>query len=179
MACFEVRLIDKTECIGNSLTKINKNFEGLQGDPETLGTVCGNDAFIETLRQGIANLNTVILSLSSQTVPGLAKVWGKFNGTRDTTNLVSTSNTDRFIYSRFNISSVYRKALGDYRITFATPFPNSNYTFIGTSSQKASSTGQFTWMQPYTFRTTYVDVRINGSSTLAAADPEHCSIVIF
>lgn len=179
MACYQVKVIDKTECIGNSLTKINGNFTGLQGSPGTPGTVCGNDAQIESLRSNIENLNNIILSLSAQTVPGLAKAWGKFDGTRDSTNLVSTSNTDRFIYSQYNISSVYRKGLGDYRITFSTPFATANYALVGTSSQKIGSTGQFTWLQPYTFRTTYVDVRVAGNNTLTVADPEHCSIVIF
>ena len=179
MACFQTKTIDKTECIGNSLTKINGNFLGLQGTPDAPGTVCGNDALIESLRSNINTLNTAVLALSSQTVSGLAKVWGKFDGTRDSLNIASTSNTDRFIYNQFNISSVYRKGIGDYRITFTTPFANNNYALIGTSSQKIGSTGQFTWLQPYTFRTTYVDVRVYGNNTLTVADPEHCSIVIF
>jgi hypothetical protein len=173
MSCFNTNPIEPSECIGNSLSKINSNFTGLED------AVCDNDSFITTLRNGIDNLNTLILDLSSKTVPGMAKAWLKFDGTRDTSNITSTLNTNRFIYSSFNISSVLRKGTGDYRITFATPFPAQTYTLVGTSNQKQGSTGLFTWFQPYTYRTTYVDVRINGINSSTAADPEHCSVVIY
>jgi hypothetical protein len=173
MSCFNTNPIEPSECIGNSLSKINSNFTGLED------AVCDNDSFITTLRNGIDNLNTLILDLSSKTIPGMAKAWLKFDGTRDTSNIPSTLNTNRFIYSSFNISSVLRKGTGDYRITFATPFPAQTYTLVGTSNQKQGSTGLFTWFQPYTYRTTYVDVRINGINSSTAADPEHCSVVIY
>lgn len=181
MSCYQVKVIDKTECIGNSLSKINGNFEGLQGSSETPGTVCGNDALITDLRLDIANLNSDVISLSSQIIPGLAKAWVKFDGTRDSTNIkpIPNTNTDRFIYSQYNISSVYRKTIGDYRITFESSFATSNYVLVGTSSQIIGSTGQFTWLQPYTYRTTYVDVRVMGNTALTVNDPDHCSIVIF
>jgi hypothetical protein len=173
MSCFNTNPIEPSECIGNSLSKINSNFAGLED------AVCDNDSFITTLRNGINSLNTLILDLSGIVVPGMAKAWLKFDGTRDTSNIASTLNTNRFIYSSFNISSVLRKGTGDYRITFATPFPAQTYTLVGTSNQKQGSTGLFTWFQPYTYRTTYVDVRINGINSSTAADPEHCSVVIY
>jgi hypothetical protein len=173
MSCFNTITIDSSECIGNSLSKINDNFIGLKN------AACDNDSFITTLRNGIDSLNTLILNLSGIVVPGAAKAWLKFDGTRDTSNIASTLNTNRFIYSSFNISSVLRKGTGDYRITFATPFPAQTYTLVGTSSQKQGSTGLFTWFQPYTYRTTYVDVRVNGINPSTVADPEHCSVVIY
>lgn len=173
MSCFETKSIDPTECIGNSLSKINSNFIGLKD------AACDNDSRITSLRNDIANLNSLVLSLSGITVPGMAKAWLKFDGTRDTSNTASVLNTNRFIYSSFNISSVLRKGTGDYRITFATPFTSTNYTLVGTSSQKQGTTGLFTWLQPYAYRSVYVDVRVNGINLSTAADPEHCSIVIF
>ena len=173
MSCFETKSIDPTECIGNSLSKINSNFIGLKT------AACDNDSFITTLRNGIDNLNTLILGLSSITVPGMAKAWLKFDGTRDTSNTASVLNTNRFLYSSFNISSVLRKGTGDYRITFATPFTSTSYALVGTSSQKQGTTGLFTWLQPYAYRSVYADVRVYGINSSTAADPEHCSIVIF
>jgi hypothetical protein len=173
MSCFNTTHIDKTECIGNSLNKINNNFEGLKE------AVCDNDNTINIIKSDINNLDTKINALSSIVVPGLTRAWIKFDGTRDASNNISTFKTNRFIYSSFNISSVLRKDIGDYRITFNTPFPTQNYILIGTSSQKQNSTGQYTWFQPYTFRTTYVDVRVNGTTPSIVADPEHCSVIIF
>jgi hypothetical protein len=153
--------------------KINNNFIGLSV------AACDNDSMISSLRNGIDSLNTLILNLSAITVPGMAKAWLKFDGTRDTTGTTSTFNTNRFIYSSVNISSVLRKGIGDYRITFTTPFATQNYLAIGTSNQKQGATGLFTWFQPYTYRTTYIDVRVNGPTLSTIADPEHCSVVIY
>lgn len=177
MSCFQTKEIDPSECIGNSLTKINTNFTGLKF------AVCDNDSFITTLRNSIDNLSTIITNLSSVTVTGIARAWIKFDGTRRENGITETpatiSTTNRFIYSSFNVSTVYRKGPGDYRITFTAPFTTSNYVIVGTSSQKQASNGQLTWFQPYVYRTEYVDVRIAGTNIQAVADPEHCSLVVF
>jgi hypothetical protein len=174
MACnFTVQTIDKTECIGNSLSKINDNFRDLKN------YACQNFNTIDSLNARIANLDDRIVALSGITVPGTAKAWVKFDGTRDTTNTNSTFNTNRFVYSSFNIATAYRKSQGDYRITFSTPFRASNYLVLGTSSQKQASTGLFTWLQPYRYSTTFVDVRVTSINAASVIDAEHISLIIY
>lgn len=170
---FSVDNIDKTECIGNSLSKINSNFANLKQD------ACTNFLTIEGLQASIQNLDSRIIALSGITVPGTAKAWLKFDGTKDISNTISTLNTNRYIYSSFNIATAYRKGQGDYRITFATPMPNNQYILLGTSSQKQASTGLFTWLQPYRYTTTYTDVRVTSINAASVVDAEHISIVVY
>jgi len=68
-----------------------------------------------------------------------ARAWVNFDGTRDDTNTISTSNTNRLIRGSGNVSSVLRNGLGDYTITFATAMPDENYAAI-TSSGAAANT---------------------------------------
>jgi len=63
---------------------------------------------------------------------GTAPVFGcrafvNFDGTRDTTNNVSTSNTNRLLKAAGNVSSVTRNATGRFTINFDTAMPDANY----------------------------------------------------
>ena len=172
MACtFTVKTIESTECIGNSLEKINDNFESLKGN------ACQNYNEIEVLDSRIATLDAQITSLSAITVPGVTRAWLKFDGTRDTSGLVSSNTTNRFIYSAYNINRVQVIGAGDYRIFFNTPFPTSNYVAVGTSSL-AISAGKRTWLQPYDYRTAFFGVKVASvDGPLVAA--KHISIAIY
>lgn len=169
--------ISKTECIGNSREKINNGFSALKI------YACENSSTINSLNSRINNLSTLIDRLSGITVPGVAKAWGKFDGTRNEftppPGAQAYTTTNRYIYSSFNIATVYRKGLGDYRITFGTPFQNTNYIILGTSSQAQATTGLFTWFQPYRLTTAWVDVRVAGINITNSADAEHISFVVY
>jgi hypothetical protein len=171
MACtFTVKTIESTECIGNSLEKINDNFESLKGN------ACQNYNKIEVLESRINTLDTQITNLSAITVPGVAKAWLKFDGTRDTSGAVSSNSTNRFIYSAYNIDKVQVVRAGDYRIFFKLRFPTPNYIAVGTSSQTSGEVR--TWLQPYDYRTTFLGVKIaDVNSFLVAA--KHISIAIY
>ena len=172
MACtFTVTKIDPKECIGNSLEKINHNFESLKDD------ACQNYNTINTLLTGISNLDLRIADLSAITVPGVLRAWIKFDGTRDTNGIVNPNLTNRFIYSAFNIDKVQTIGVGDYRIFFNTPFPASNYVAVGTSSLAIGS-GTRTWLQPYDYRTAFLGVKVtNTNGVLVAAN--HISVVFY
>jgi hypothetical protein len=157
-----------TECIGNSLGTINLNFLNLRD------SAVNNDSLITTLSSQITTLTNNILSLSSVAIPGAAKAWVKFNGDSPFSN-----QGDRFIYSFYNISTVFKKGKGDYRINFATPFTNTNYAVIGTSSEESGLAGLFGWLQPYAYTAGYVDVRVHTNTITDLADPEHISIVVY
>jgi|688.fasta_scaffold172982_3 hypothetical protein len=61
------------------------------------------------------------------------RAWVNFDGTKDTTGTVSTSNTNRQIRQSGNVSSVLRNAVGDYTVTFATAMPDASYTVVVTT----------------------------------------------
>jgi hypothetical protein len=173
----EVREILPTECIGNSLATINFNFNQLR-----IGA-CDNFSFITTLQQSIQQLNTTLYNLSAITIPGTAKAWVKFNGAAGTDNIIDTDLNDRFVYSSYNIESVFKKGVGDYRINFKQKFPTQNYAVIGTNQQTTTTlggplSGQFVWFQPYTYTTLYTEIKTFSKDNIGA-DPLHISLVIF
>lgn len=171
MACtFTVKTIESTECIGNSLEKINTNFDDLKE------YACQNYNKIESLESSLTALDVQITTLSAITVPGVAKAWLKFDGTRDTSGVVSSNSTNRFIYSAYNIDKVQVVRAGDYRIYFKLSFPTPNYIAVGTSSQTSGEVR--TWLQPYDYRTNFLGVKIaNVNNFLVAA--KHISIAIY
>lgn len=58
------------------------------------------------------------------------RAWVNFDGTKDTTGSVSTSNTNRLIRASGNVSSVTRTAAGIYQVNFAVPMADLNYAFV-------------------------------------------------
>jgi hypothetical protein len=69
------------------------------------------------------------LSTTTGSAPSYAcRAWVNFDGTRDTSGAVSTANTNRFIRSSGNVTSVLRTGAGTYTITFTTPMSDANYS---------------------------------------------------
>jgi len=58
------------------------------------------------------------------------RAWVQFDGTKDTTNVVSQANTNRLINGKGNVTSVKRDGLGLYTITFEKKMPNNFYAAI-------------------------------------------------
>jgi hypothetical protein len=120
--------------------------------------------------------------LSSIVVPGVAKAWVKFDGTRNTDE-VSTPLGSRHIYSKYNIDDVDDHFVGEtlvqgfYRIDFENFFENTNYLVIGTS-REATTGGQYTWVQPVEYTDSYVLIKVANSLGQAVA-ATHISVVIF
>ncbi len=169
MSCQVITTIERTEYIGNSLSIINSNFNNLNFE------ICRQQTAIDSINLSAQNLNTDILSISSVLVPGAAQAYVKFNGTRDETNTVSTFFTNRRIYKEFNVLSVYRLRIGDYRVTFRQPFTNSNYLAIASNSETNNpQTNTFGWATPYLFANSFVDVRISNQ-----VDPQHVSVLVY
>jgi len=181
MSCPTVTSIKNTECIGNSLATINDNFTALKD------AACDNYSTITTLNANILSLNTRITSLSSQ-VPGIARAWVKFDGTRDSSGAPSTAATNRFIYSSYNVDYVYKAtttntpttSAGDYRIYFKPGvITTANYAVIGTSSERRGATS-YGWLQPYSYSASFVGVRIHPPTWPGdVTDPTHISVAIF
>jgi hypothetical protein len=87
----------------------------------------------------IGNADTATkFSTTTGSAPSYAcRAWVNFDGTRDTTGAVSTANTNRFIRSSGNVTSVLRNGLGDYTITFTTAMSDANYVTIANTNQVA------------------------------------------
>jgi len=181
MSCPTVTKILNTECIGNSLATINSNFTVLGA------AACDNYKTVTTLLCSIQTLDNRVFDLTQKT-PGIAKAWVKFDGTRNESGSNSTAATNRYIYSSYNIQSVYKLtptptlspslSAGDYQIVFKQGlFTSKNYAVIGTSSETSPTFG---WLQPYSYQTTSVQVRVHSPTYPGPiVDPSHISVAIF
>lgn len=181
MSCPAVIPIYNTECIGNSLVTINSNFTVLKV------AACDNYSTITTLLCSIQTLDNSIANLT-QKLPGIAKAWVKFDGTRDSGGIVNTAATNRHIYKSYNIDYVYKNTTtntpttsgGDYSIYFKPGvITSSNYAVIGTSNE-AKGVTSYGWLQPVQIRTDFVRIRIHSAIYPGdVVDPTHISVAIF
>jgi hypothetical protein len=105
----------------------------------------------------------------------VARAWAHFDGTKDTTNATSTSNTNRLIKASGNVTSILRNSIGNYTLTFRTALPNANYAAIATGFVSAGNAAIIT-TDAYT--TSTVTINCVDSSN-AEADFSHVNIVIF
>jgi hypothetical protein len=170
MSCPTITSIDRSEYIGNSLQTINNNFSNLKDG------ICDNNTEIISLQQDIQNLDTHIEILSSVTSHSVPKAFVKFSGVQDVNNNNTGGNPNRYILHSYNISSVYRKNTGDYRIYFNTPLSTGNYLVLATNSEKLNSNSEYVWSQPYSTTKEYLEIKLQ-SCTGVTADPNFVSIV--
>lgn len=104
-----------------------------------------------------------------------ARAWARFDGTKDTSGAVSTSNTNRLINASGNITSVLRNSVGNYTLTFRTALPNANYAAVATGFLTSGNAAIIT-----TDNYTTTTLRINCvDASNAEADFSHVNIVIF
>ena len=160
---FAVQMIDLDECIGSSLATINTNYQQLI--QENIAT-CEE---LERISNSLANLYTRYISLTSQ-AQGLAKATVTFDG---------TGTAVPSVYSSFNVARVLRRSTGVFELSFTTAFPNISYALIGTSISTATSSQNFSWVQPTTaFATTSATINIRDLSG-TFVNPEYVSIAIY
>lgn len=171
MSCPSITLIGRNEYIGNSLETINDNFLNLKDG------ICYNDADITNVQQDIQNLDGLVVSLSASNSVSVSKALIKFSGIKDVDGNISTSTPNRYLFNSFNVSSVYRKNTGDYRIYFTVPLPSPDYLVLATNSLKASSSGNYVWSQPYTATKEYLEIKIQSLDGITA-DPDFVSLTI-
>lgn len=74
------------------------------------------------------------LSTATGTAPSYGvRAWVAFDGARNTSDVVSYTNTDRKIRGSGNITNVFRNGTGDYTIFFSTAMPNAFYAVSGSA----------------------------------------------
>jgi len=171
MSCPTVTTINRSEYIGNSLITINDNFSNLKEG------ICDNDVNISSLQQDVQSLDTFIVNLSTEVIHSVSKGLVKFSGFKDTNGSSTSNNPNRLIYSSYNISSVYRKNIGDYRVYFSSPLSTGNYLVLATNSEKTSLSGNYIWSQPYSTTKEYLEIKTQSSDGLLA-DADFISISI-
>ena len=142
--------IDREECIGDSLVKLNSNFSGLDADIINVNTrVTNTSAAAITLT---TNLSTNL----ENTSPGMAKAWVNFNG-----------NNVSLIYGRYNIQSVTGSG-GVYTITYSKPVGNLTCVIATAKDDSGGYTAcvqsqSSTSCQINTFRTSPLNTAANSN----------------
>lgn len=108
--------IDREECIGDSLIKLNSNFSGL-------------DADITNVNTRVTNTSAAAITLTNSLSAGIrsdrytAKAWVSFTGTGPIGN--------QTIYTQYNVSSVNKTAEGTYIINYTTPISSGTNCIVG------------------------------------------------
>jgi hypothetical protein len=171
----------RTEPIGTSYASINTNFTDIKK------TICTNFDTINKLTTNVQIINSQVNALSTLATTGVSKAWVSFDGSRDKTGATSTFATERYIYSSYNISSVYKKtstdtptaSAGNYEVRFIPGlFSDSNYLVIGTSSEKKDV--KYGWLQPYSVTNDSVSVIVHSTTWPGdQLEPSRVSIVIY
>jgi hypothetical protein len=103
------------------------------------------------------------------------RAWVNFDGTRDSSGAVSTANTNRFIRSSGNVTSVLRTAAGSYTITFTNAMVDANYSAAGNS---IDPTGIGT-VQLASTSTNSITITLSRTSPLGLVDTTLITIQIF
>ena len=104
-----------------------------------------------------------------------ARVWARFDGTKDTTSATSTSNTNRLIKASGNVTSILRNSIGNYTLTFRTALPSANFAAIATGFL---SSGNAAIITTDNYTTTTLTLNCVDSSN-AEADFLNVNVAIF
>jgi hypothetical protein len=120
-------------------------------------------------------------STTTGSAPAYAcRAWVNFDGTRDSSGAVSSANTNRFIRSSGNVTSVLRNGTGDYTVNFTTAMSDANYSasFMG-GGLLNSNFG--CWGSPYLTKTTsqFRFQTSSWSTNRFLVDSDEASIQIF
>jgi hypothetical protein len=154
--------IDPTECIGDSLYKINNNSFDFDTRLINLSSslVNSNLNLISTINSTanstIATLSTVPyarLNQGNQTgAPPIygCRAWVTFHGKRNSLGGSDVNNTDREILGAGNVTNVLKVDTGCYRIFFTIPMPTTGYCVNITGSNTGSGEGAWIVVDRYT-----------------------------
>ncbi len=92
---------------------------------------------------------------------GICRAWVRFNGTGTPA-----------IAGSFNVTSITDNGTGNYTINFTNALSSANYAVVGTAKQTDSSAVERLYhVQPYTYLTTSVSIRVAEPTSGANTDP--------
>ena len=164
-----------------------------------LGTTVGNNFNSQILREAgtngtltISNFGTgaIVMSASGGVTFGTAnmpnpsgtapiygvRAWVNFDASRDASGATNTSNTNRFIRSSGNVTSVLKTGPGKFTVTFTFAMPNTNY--IVTSSAGLSGSPRFACADRTTATTTSIEIETDDAAGAAVSFTENNVMVI-
>jgi hypothetical protein len=120
----------------------------------------------------ISTLNNDTGVLATQNgMTGIAKAWVNFNGTTATPSTIRDS---------FNVSSVTRRATGQYTVNFTTAMPNANYAAVGTHSDVSGDVScTFISSSVYGGVNTTTASTVNTTFGSALTNPTYVFVVFF
>jgi hypothetical protein len=104
------------------------------------------------------------------------RAWVNFDASRDSSGATNASNTNRFIRSSGNVTSVLKTATGKFTVTFTFAMPNTNY--IVTSSAGIAGSPRFACADRTTATTTSIEIETDDASGNAANFTENNVMVI-
>jgi hypothetical protein len=126
---------------------------GLRADPTNTSaviSVAGTDQVVITNASNVVATtftgalagnatSATALSTTTGTAPVYGvRAWVNFDGTRNTSNVVDATNTNRYIRASGNVTNVLKTATGTYTIAFSTSMTSTNYAVIGSTDNGSS-----------------------------------------
>lgn len=117
-----------------------------------------------------ARIGTEIKGLIRPDHPGLARAWANFGYVGGAVDLRAAHN----------VASVSRLAAGRYRITFATPFADTDYCWVATARSNSTSTIRVAAARTTTDGKTAASLEIVcTSSSGSLADTTELNLVVY
>lgn len=104
------------------------------------------------------------------------RAWVNFDASRDASGATNASNTNRFIRSSGNVTSVLKTGTGKFTVTFTFEMPNTNY--IVTSSAGLSGSPRFACADRATATTTSIEIETDDAGGNVANFTENNVMVI-
>jgi hypothetical protein len=108
----------------------------------------------------------------------LPRAWVHFDSTKDTSGASSSANTNRFIRTAYNVSSVTKLASGKYQLNLVNNLNNTNCVVTGTSVQSFDNlTSDFTIGFPvaYSIETTNIKIAVSDMAYTAKGGANYAS----
>ena len=104
------------------------------------------------------------------------RAWVNFDASRDASGATNASNTNRFIRSTGNVTSVLKTGAGKFTVTFTAAMPNTNY--IVTSSAGLAGSPRFACADRTTATTTSIEIETDDASGNPANFTENNVMVV-
>jgi hypothetical protein len=174
--------IDVNDCIGDSVGIINANTNYLASYTAAVSSTASTQ-IINSASSVTTTLSTVPyarLNDGGQTGSAPlfgARAWVSFDATRNAGGGTDALNTNRYIISNGNVSTVLKNGDGNYTITFSTAMPDTNYCTLATGRGSSSAAIGMIAETSSIYTTTQVRVRFTDTGGTARNVDIGCVVI--